>query len=247
MGCSYTIKTAVPLHPASAEGYPVIYVLDGHQYFTITHDVVRLQSRNSAKTFISPSIVVGICLSGEDSSMSKQRFYDFTPAADQYKYPERLQNRELGKHGGAERFLEFLTQELQPEIVGRYPVNRSRQTLFGHSLGGLFTLYTLLAKPDSFQYYLAFSPSIWWNEQDIYRYMNNPGASVSRHSRIPGIFLTVGGEEGFMVDDARQFAERLRSSPLVPDRFDYYVAADENHASVVPAVMSRAIRFTVQS
>ena len=39
-------------------------------------------------------------------------------------------------------------------------VDPSRRTLWGHSFGGLFTLYALLARPGSFARYAAISPSI---------------------------------------------------------------------------------------
>lgn len=46
-----------------------------------------------------------------------------------------------------------------------------------------------------------------------------------------------------MVDDARQMMRMLRDIMDV----GFYKALDENHASVVPTVMSRAIRFMHQS
>lgn len=72
-----------------------------------------------------------------------------------------------GPQGGADRFLRFLTQELRPAIAQEFPVNTRQQSLYGHSYGGLFALYTLFRQPDAFQNYLASSPSVWWNKGQI--------------------------------------------------------------------------------
>lgn len=136
---------------------------------------MRLQSRNSPKTFVAPAIVVGIGHHGTEKEVSKQRFYDFTPFADQYSYPDRLKEHavDLGPHGGAEKLLDFMEQELMPEISRRYTVDSRCQTLFGHSLGGLFVLFALFTRSQLFTNFLACSPSIWWNDHEILEYEKN--------------------------------------------------------------------------
>src|SRR3546814_19712655 len=57
-----------------------------------------------------------------------------------------LPGREPPPSGGADDFLAFIEHELKPLIAQRYPVDARRQILFGHSYGGLFTLYTLFTK-----------------------------------------------------------------------------------------------------
>lgn len=43
----------------------------------------------------------------------------------------------------------------------------SREALYGHSYGGLLALHTLFTSTDSFDLYIASSPSIWWNDHGI--------------------------------------------------------------------------------
>jgi predicted alpha/beta superfamily hydrolase len=43
----------------------------------------------------------------------------------------------------------------------------SREALYGHSYGGLFALHALFTRTHSFDCYIASSPSIWWNDNDI--------------------------------------------------------------------------------
>ena len=61
--------------------------------------------------------------------------------------------------GGSENFLKFLTNELQPYIKDNYPGNE-KSILYGASNSGLFTIYSMLEKPDAFFAYLTSSPMI---------------------------------------------------------------------------------------
>ena len=45
-----------------------------------------------------------------------------------------------------------------------------RKVLFGHSFGGLFTLYSLFTQPGVFDTYVAASPSLWFNDGVILEY-----------------------------------------------------------------------------
>ncbi|WP_102272039.1 alpha/beta hydrolase [Cytobacillus massiliigabonensis] len=239
---SYHIKVALPPFPPNQEGYPIIYILDGNSYFQFARDVVRLQSKNALKTFVNDAIIVGIGHTGEDKDVSKRRFHDFTAPAENYTYPDRLRGRDLGEHGGAERFLAFIQEELKPEIESRYSIHMERQALFGHSLSGLFTLWTLFKEPYAFQTYLAVSPSIWWNNHEMLAF-KDWFSDQAKEDKKRRLFMAVGELEGFMVDDARKLLEQLRATQRLFVDCDLYVAHEENHASVVPTVMSRAIRF----
>ncbi len=231
---TYTINIFVPNEEAPKEGFPVLYVLDGSSYFNLVKEAVRLQSRNAQKTGVQPAIVVGI-EHGDD--MRERRFYDFTAPAETYIYPARFKGKGHEKLGGAVDFSRFIEEELKPIIEAHYPVNKTQQALFGHSLGGYFTLWQLFHHQSSFQRYLAISPSIWWNEHEL---VQCASVFLNEHQDMnETLFISAGELETFMVDDARQMATVLEKIMEV----DFYEALDENHASIVPTVMSRAIRF----
>ncbi|WP_082651133.1 alpha/beta hydrolase [Paenibacillus etheri] len=244
MGYSYDIKVSLPREEAPANGFPVYYMLDGNSYFQLGRDVVKLQSRNAPKTLIAPGIVIGIGHYGTDEEVSKRRFFDFTPPAKQYVYPDRLKNADIGPHGGAEKFQSFLELELMPLVSEKYNVDQQKQVLFGHSLSGLFVLWTLFTRAELFQYYLASSPSIWWNDHEILVYAEqfyNKGQAIRYDKRK--LLITVGSEEAFMVDDAKVLFSKLSEHSLPDLQVEHYIAPDENHASVVPTIMSRAFRM----
>lgn len=237
---SYTINVSFPPSPPPEDGYPIIYILDGNAYFQMAREVVRLQSKNAPKTFVNGAIVVGIGHTGEEKEAAKRRFLDFTAPAKTYTYPDRLKGRNLGEHGGAARFLEFIQKELKPEIESRYSINKEKQALFGHSLSGLFTLWTMFKEPNAFQTYLAISPSIWWNNHEMLAFKDWFQTQPKEKRRL---LMAVGEREGFMADDAKKLLNQLKETQHLFVDCELYVAPEENHASVVPAVMSRAIRF----
>ena len=59
--------------------------------------------------------------------------------------------------------MKFLSDELFPVVEDKYST-RDYRTLVGHSYGGLFVTYALVAKPELFRAYLACSP--WLSEVD---------------------------------------------------------------------------------
>ena len=69
--------------------------------------------------------------------------------------------------GGADAFLAFIATDVKPLIESELAIDRGRQALFGHSFGGLFVLHVLFTRPESFQSYVAASPSITWGEPAI--------------------------------------------------------------------------------
>jgi predicted alpha/beta superfamily hydrolase len=66
--------------------------------------------------------------------------------------------------GGADRFRDFLRDELKPFIDSRYRTT-AESALIGESLAGLFVIETFLFEPTLFDSYIAADPSVWWNEQ----------------------------------------------------------------------------------
>lgn len=233
---TYTIRIFIPEYIEKADQLPIYYILDGSSYFTFANQTIKLQCLNSPKTKVCPAIVVSI-EHGED--MRDRRFYDFTAPAKVYIYPQRLlQKGKVRKNGGATKFTQFLMRELKPAIHEKFP-NHGDEIIFGHSLAGYYVLWLLFMNKHYFDRYIAFSPSIWWNQYEIENlaqsFINDQDCKVSP------LFVAVGSEEGFMVEDSEKMHELLQ--PRFMNNISFYKAEDENHASVVPTAISRAMRF----
>lgn len=256
-GRDYRILVSVPDTPPPAAGFPILYLLDGHATFPLAALISQSWESRGPTLGLHPGIIVGIVHIKTDEDKNP-RAEDFTPPA-----PDLSDTGDLtgSRQGGADRFLEFLENELKPLLAAEFPIDPKRQTLFGHSYGGLFTLHALFTRPGAFQRYIAASPSIWWNgrhvlaERDAFLKTALPGLLQS--GSAPSLVLSVGDLEQTplphhyqrnraemlvarrMVDNARELAAGLDAAGL---KARFYLYENENHGTArVPAV-NHAIR-----
>ncbi|MFD2705908.1 alpha/beta hydrolase [Salibacterium lacus] len=245
---SYKLYIYSPSEPAPSEGYPVLYVLDGNAFFQTVSDAVRMQSRRPEVTGVHASVVVGIGYPGEILFHRERRFYDYTPSADTAELPPMPSGSSWPENGGAERFLLFLRETIQPFIREHCVINPEHQTIFGHSLGGLFALYTLFNKPGTFQGYIATSPSIWWNQQAVLQGESPFLNGLGDYDVSIRLFLSAGSlEKAHMITDAKALSSRLKPYNTPGFQTQYIEGHEENHMSIVPTILSRALRFTQQT
>ncbi len=73
-GRPYRILISVPNAPAPAEGYPVVYVLDGDGWFGPAVEIVRMREYEK----LAPAIVVGVGYPSHAFFDAEGRSYDFT-------------------------------------------------------------------------------------------------------------------------------------------------------------------------
>jgi len=242
---TYRIRIARPTQPPPPTGYPVLYVLDANAVFGTAAEAVNVQGRRSDKTGVAPALVVGIGYSSEEP-FPPDRHYDFTLDSDPAVLPSHPRGEQWPPQGGARQFLRFLERCLKPEIARSYAVDAARQTLFGHSLGGLFTLYALFASPGAFRTYIAGSPSIHWNKSSL---LAEEAAFAARGKADEELRLLIAvgsleeNHKSRMVDHARELSERLAALNRPGLRVEYRSFEDDNHVSLLPGLISRAIRF----
>ena len=137
-------------------------------------------------------------------------------------------------------------------------------------MGGLFVLGVLFNHPESFNAYVASSPSIWWDNRSV---LKQEAAFVAKETKSKAplrVFICVGGKEqdpytsvppgqnmtlaevnqkvseAKMVANATELAARLRridAKPGLVVKFQDF--SGENHLSVVPASISRSLEFAL--
>lgn len=164
-GPGHRLFLAVPKAAPPASGWPVLYMLDGNAAFDF------LTAGDLAG--VPGLMVVGVGYDTEKQFARELRTLDFTAPDGPSDGPGdglRPDHVHPGRMaGGAALFHDRLTGPLRAAAEQGLPVDPGRRTLWGHSFGGLFTLYALLARPQGFARYAAISPSIWWDEALIRR------------------------------------------------------------------------------
>lgn len=251
-GLDYRVLISRPAGQPPAGGWPVIYILDGTQLFPLASELVRALSVRPEATGVVPAIVVGIGHPPVEGLDPARRTLDYTPAG----------STEPGT-GGANAFLAFLVDELQPALARELPLDPARQTLVGHSYGGLFVLHAFFQRPQAFARFVAFSPSIWFADRAVLR--GEAGLPARLAAAGPrGLFVSVGEFEqapdparpvppariaklqaNRMVDNARELTERLAALPGAPVQVAFHLMPGENHGSIVAVSLPRALAFAL--
>jgi len=190
----------------SKERYPVIYILDGGVNFAFSSAVVNFLSRNRR---IPRSIVIGI--------PNTDRTRDFTP----------INVKEWATSGGADKFLEFMEKELISFIDDNYRT-QPYKTLFGHSLCGMFSIYTLFERPELFDSYIAVSPFLQFGNQYV---LDRVESILSEHEEFKkSLFITLGNEPTYTVSIER--LEKFLSEKTEYLLWEISKRNSEDHGSV---------------
>lgn len=185
-GLDYTIFVSAPVGAPPKGGFPVLYVLDANAWFGVAAEITRLYELEGG-----PAIVVGVGYPVGSLYAPHRRGHDFTlgpPATGELSVYEGTD------FGGADAFLTFLRSGLRNTIAAKYPIDRTRQSLFGHSLGGFFVLHVLLTQPDAFAAYVAASPAAWWDLAKLAAAEVRASART-RPAHPPAVLLASGGAE----------------------------------------------------
>lgn len=142
--------------------YPVLYVLDGDNHFSLVAEYCRYLSRSDVNV-VPEMIIVGI--------PNTNRTRDLTPTHSIFGYdgkPDTNPNSRFKSSGGGNHFLQFIGAELIPYIDAHYKTQPFK-IFAGHSFGGIATINCLLTQPDMFGAYVAISPSFWWDKEYLLR------------------------------------------------------------------------------
>jgi len=230
---TFQIKMSFPRsYDPEAGPYPVLYVTDAETNFGgITYIVQRLIKDE----LIPPILVVGIAYGTDYDTFYELRSRDLTPT----QLPNLRIGGKVSPTGGAGAFLEFMQEELFPEIERRYRANPDDRALYGHSYGGLFGSYVLLGRPRLFRRYLLLSPSLWYANELLLR----EAGSHTLDLAPTVVYLGAGALEERIDDEVAAFADSLRSSASKNLRLLAAVLENETHRTVFGRGFTDGLRF----
>ncbi len=151
----WRVNVGVPVAPGKAPA-PVLYMLDGNAAAMVLDQPMLAELAANA----APVLV----FIGYDNDLrvdSAARTLDYTAWID---VADDESGKTVASGGGAFLFLDMIERQIKPEVEKRTRIDPTQQSLWGHSLGGLFVLSTLYTRPAAFQHYIAASPSLWWSQ-----------------------------------------------------------------------------------
>lgn len=216
--------------PGYAEGkdsFPVLYMADGGTKEDFPHIANTLAALIAAKK-IAPLILVGI--------ENTQRRRDLSPPTTVEK------DKEIAPVvGRSAQFRSFLKEELIPKINAQYRTTATKG-IIGESLSGLFVMETFFLHPEMFDYYIAFDPSLWWNDHDLVRKAQEHFAKMPpQHKRL----WFAGSDATDINEHTRTLAKALEAAKLPQLKWIYADEPKEQHQTIFRATKEKALIWTL--
>lgn len=215
----YQLWIAQPRRAAPAAGYPVVWLLDGNAAVGALDDKL-LTDLNDGKA----PLLVAVGYQTPLRIYRRGRTRDYTPPRPQLT--EQKDPLTGDPSGGADAFLDLMRDRMLPAVSAQAPIDRTQQTLWGHSYGGLLTLHALLTRPQQFSFYAPASPSLWWGDGAILAEQSGFAQRLAGHRAQ--LLLMRGGEEPFKPREgitpsaprgAQQLVEDIGRVPGMQARF----------------------------
>lgn len=229
LGEERTIFVSVPAGVGDSAKAPVLYLTDAETQFEHTVTTVRFLARHG---LMPPLIVVGVT--------NTDRTRDLTPTAATLTDASG-EPIELPTAGGADRFLDFVADELVPWVESSYPALDYR--LFaGHSFGGLLAVHAFVTRPELFDAVIAVSPSLHWDDRLMLR-LAREYFQEGRPARPRSLFLSLGDENEAITVGFDEFTDYLSTVRDEQLRWASRIFPDEDHGSVVLRSHERGLRF----
>lgn len=175
--------------------FPVLYMFDGHNVF-FDEDATYGKSwgmKDYMDGTQTPMMIVAVDC---DHRPPHGRLSEYSPFTFQDQHFGRV-------YGRGKLFMDWLCGTLKPMIDERYPTLPGRETTWiaGSSMGGLMSLYALIAYNDVFSKAAALSPSVWVSPKKMKRliaesevapgtvlYMDYGSKELSNHEGMMGKF-----------------------------------------------------------
>ena len=233
-----------PSYGETDKNYPVVYLLDAYDTYGLmlqTYQALIFQDE------ITEMIIVGISYKIEGDFYTKGlqkdldlRARDFLPTylpMDTTIKPGQKFSY-IRYSGGGGNFLNFIEKELIPFIETEFRADPENRGLFGYSLGGTFTTFSMFSKPGLFKYYFIGSPYLGWDNKAVYRFDNTDkliGTKDTINIYISSGELEYGGRRHSLTDYLKG-----KNNPNMILRSE--LLAGETHLSGIGLAYSRAFR-----
>lgn len=203
---------------------PVLYMPDGGMAEDFLHiaGLVQISVTNGT---MRPFLLVGI-----ENTERRRDMTGPTENEDDKKIAPRV--------GGSAAFRKFIRDELMLQVKSRYRTTKET-AIVGESAAGLFVVETFLLEPDLFDTYIAFDPSLWWNNQKLVR---DAGEQMRARRTLKKTLYFASSDEKGIVKTAERLANILSRNAPSGLRWHYEKMPYETHATIYHPAALKAFR-----
>ena len=225
-------------YETSKKNYPLLVLLDGEVSYHSHSGILKHMTDGRQ---IPEMIIVAI------TNVDRNR--DYTPT----KYLTNLNGSSAVENhkttGGSQKFLQFIEEELLPEIEQNYRTSAFK-TLVGISHGGLLVGSAFLSKETTFNAFVSMDPSFWWDNQYLIKQLKSTDLNQIKNKRfylstadkfenfdrIPHVFTA-------NINSHENFNATLKNKGFSPNNVTLEYFKEENHWTVALMSLYHGMQF----
>ncbi|WP_299099759.1 alpha/beta hydrolase-fold protein [uncultured Winogradskyella sp.] len=219
-----------PNYKTSKDAFPVLYMPDGgvvqEDFPHIANTIAKLVANKS----IPPIILVGI-----ENTDRRRDLSGFSKVKEDEEYCPLTD--------GAKQFRAFITDELMSEVNKRYRTT-TEKGIIGESLAGLFVVETLLLTPETFDFYIAMDPSLWWNDHYLEKNAEDFLKNISDKKKR---FWFAGSSVEDISVHTNNLAKTLEELNIENLVWQYSDEPNEQHNTIFRATKEKAITWILNT
>ena len=218
-----------PNYTTTTDSLPVLYMADGGINEDFPHIANTIAQLIKSKS-IAPIILVGI-----ENTVRRR---DLTGPT------QVVTDKEIAPIvGGSTNFRNFIKDELFPEINKKYRTTKEKG-IIGESLSGLFVMETLMQTPEMFDFYIAFDPSLWWNDHYLVKTTKENLAQLPAENKRLWFAGSSATDISVHTNNLKKILEKENPKTLT---WNYSNEPKEEHATIFRATKEKALQWTLNA
>ena len=215
-------------YSTTPDSLPVIYMADGG----IGEDFPHIA--NTLEELIAEQKIPAVILVGIENTQRRRDLTGFTTVAKDKEIAPEV--------GGSSPFRAFIKEELFKEINKRYRT-KEEKTILGESASGLFVMETFFAEPEMFANYIAFDPSLWWNNHYL---VKTAKANLDANSAVKRKLWFAGSDAADIAPYTKELATILADNETETLKWKYADEPNEKHTTIFRATKKQALIWTLK-
>lgn len=166
--------------------YPVLYMHDGQNVFDDAEASYNMSWRVGEYLDASKRDLIVVAI---DSAPGEMRLDEYGPWENPY-IGESLLGRDISLGGQGSAYIEYIAQDLKPQIDTDYRTIPEEAAMMGSSMGGLISVYAACVYPEIFNRIASLSSAFWFNQTELEQLIES-----SELKGIERMYLDVGAKE----------------------------------------------------
>lgn len=214
-------------YSSGLDSLPVIYMADGG----VAEDFPHIA--NTLDELIKAQKIPAVILVGIENTQRRRDLTGFTTVAKDKEIAPVV--------GGSAAFRAFIKEELFKEIEQRYRT-KGEKTILGESAAGLFVMETFFLEPELFSNYIAFDPSLWWNDHFLVRTAKENLEKTKTTNRK---LWFAGSNATDIFPHTQELASILTANNAAALKWTYSDEPNEQHTTIFRATKQKALLWTL--